>query len=167
MKTKINFIDLFILLTIIFSTTGFIIAKAEKSPINKIIEGKEKVAIEVLIHDIRASKENLFKVGSKTAITVRNKPCTKLEIIKIEERPKLAIAYDRTGTYKPIPDPNKFDFQDFIVTISDTAFKTKDGYVIGNNKIKIGNKVELEGFNYRLPGEVVNIYSIKEKNSKS
>ena len=59
-----------------------------------------------------------------------------------------------------LPDPANSIAHDFYVTLTDEADQTKDGYVIRGNKIKIGNSVELEGFNYRIQGVVVDIKPI-------
>lgn len=165
-KTNLNLLDCLLLLTVAFSTTGFILARAEKIPLNQIIKGKEEIAIELLIPDVfstsDSSKEVFFKSGDKTAITIRNRPYTKLSIIKSESKPKMTVIPSTNGTFKTIEDPTKVNFKDYFVTISDTALKTDDGYVIGGNKIKIGNQIELEGFNYRLNGKVINIYPLNE-----
>ncbi|MFM6063648.1 MAG: DUF4330 domain-containing protein [Microcystis panniformis] len=34
---------------------------------------------------------------------------------------------------------------------------TKDGIVLGNNKIKIGTPLELEGFNYNFNASIIDI----------
>ena len=46
---------------------------------------------------------------------------------------------------------------DFLVTLEDDAKITKDGAVVGGNKIKIGLPVTLEGVDYKLNGVVSNI----------
>ncbi|MBI3590403.1 MAG: DUF4330 domain-containing protein [Candidatus Melainabacteria bacterium] len=168
-KTKIslNFLDLLLFLAIIFSITGYIFARAEKIPLNKVIEGKENIAIELLLPDVFSSESegstnSFFKVGEKSAITIRNRPYTKLNIIKVETKPKVVIIPNLSGSYKTITDPTRPNTKDYIVTLSDTALKTNDGYVIGGNKIKTGNQIELEGFNYRLNGKVINVYPLNE-----
>lgn len=161
-QIKLNFLDLLIICTILFSITGYLLAKAEKTQLNKIIEGKESIAIEVLIPDVFSESTDLFMIGDKSAITIRNRPYTKLKIIKTELAPKQAIIPVPSGSlYKIIPDPTKLNIKDYIVTLTDEALVTGDGYVIGGNKIKIGNQIELEGFNYRLNGKVINISPVK------
>lgn len=166
-KIKPNLLDILLLITIIFSITGFILARAEKTSLNKVIEGKEDIGIEILIPDVFAPEEGktkiIFKVGEKSAITIRNRPYTKLTIIKAEPKPKYVILQDPSGSYRTAYDPSRTNVKDFVVTLQDTALKTKDGYVIGGNKIKIGNQVELEGFDYRLKGKVVNIFQIPKE----
>ena len=164
---KINLLDLFLLATIIFSFTGYIYAKAEKTSLNKIIEGKENIAIELLIPDVYSSTNtptnNFFKVGDKAAITIRNRPYTKLTIIKSEVKPKQITIPDLHSSSRTIDDLSRTSIKDYIVTLSDIALKTNDGYVIGGNKVKAGNQIELEGFNYRLNGKVINVYPLIEQ----
>ena len=161
LQIKLNFLDLLIICTILFSITGYLLAKAEKTQLNKIIEGRGNIAIEVLIPDVLSENMNLFITGENSAITIRNRPYTKLKIIKVNSNPKQVIIPVISGSsYKTIPDPTKANVKDYTVTLTDEALITNDGYVIGGNKIKIGNPVELEGFNYRLNGKVINIYPL-------
>ncbi len=160
-KRKLNFLDLLLIITVLFSISGFILAKAEKTGLNKVIEGQESIAIEILLPDVYLQEMTaFFKVGEKSAITIRNRPYTKLNIIKTDSKPKQLVIPSLSGTYKTINDPTKPNVRDYFVTLSDIALKTNDGYVIGGNKIKTGNQVELEGFNYRLNGKVINVYGL-------
>ncbi|MBI2995335.1 MAG: DUF4330 domain-containing protein [Candidatus Melainabacteria bacterium] len=160
MKSKINILDLLLVLTVAFSVSGYLFSKAEKVGINKVIEDKENIAIEVLLADVSSLNGNFFKANEEAAITIRNRPYTKLKIIKVEEKKKLITIPDFKGSYKVVEDPARINIRDCHVTLADTALKTKDGYVVGGNKIKIGNQIELEGFNYRLSGKVINVYPI-------
>ena len=164
---KLNFLDLLLIFTILFSITGYLLAKAEKTQLNKIIAGKENIAIEILIPEVFSENTDLFMIGDKSAITIRNRPYTKLKIIKSELNSKQAIVPMLSSTsYKTILDPTKTNIKDYIVTLTDEALVTNDGYVIGGNKIKIGNQIELEGFNYRLNGKVINIYLLNNEKDK-
>ncbi len=46
---------------------------------------------------------------------------------------------------------------DAIVTITDTAKITKDGAVVGGNKIKMGLPVTLEGEKYKFNGTISDV----------
>ena len=46
---------------------------------------------------------------------------------------------------------------DAIITISDTAKITKDGAVVGGNKIKMGLPVTLEGQKYKFNGTISDV----------
>ena len=163
--TEINFLDILIITTILLSITGYKIAKAEKNPLNKLIEGKASIAIEVLLPDVYSESNEFLKTAKKSAITIRNRPYTKLTITKSESKPKFIILPDLMGSYKTIEDPTKPNIKDYFITLQDTALKTSDGYVVGGNKIKIGNQIELEGFNYRLNGKIINIIELPSKSN--
>src|SRR3989338_6072212 len=121
-KTKLNILDLLLIITVLFSISGFILAKAEKTGLNKVIEGQENIAIEVLLPDVYLQEiTDLFKIGEKYAITIRNRPYTKLKIIKAESKPKQLVIPSLSGTYKTINDPTKPNIRDYFVTLSDTA----------------------------------------------
>ncbi len=158
---KVNILDFVLIITLLFSLTGFKMAMAEKTGLNKIIEGKEKIAIELLVPDVYSENKDIFKVGENTAITIRNRPYTKLPIIKVDSKSKFLTLPDFMGLFKTIEDPARKNTKDYLITLSDTALVTNDGYVIGGNKIKIGNQIELEGMSYRLGGKVINVYPIK------
>lgn len=104
------------------------------------------VEVDVLLEEERISrKEQLFKPGEKTFITIRNVPYTKLEIVnsvKIQ-LPKQEPSY-----------PYGFNI---LVTVMDNAILTDDGPVIGGNKIKIGLPIMLEGYDYKLSGVVTDV----------
>ena len=53
-----------------------------------------------------------------------------------------------------VEDPSQAYVYDMIVTLSDTAKITKDGAVVGGNKIKMGLPITLEGKDYKFNGTV-------------
>ena len=52
---------------------------------------------------------------------------------------------------------------DIVVTVVDTAKITKDGAVVGGNKIKMGLPITLEGKDYKFNGTVSNVVIEPEK----
>ena len=54
-------------------------------------------------------------------------------------------------------------FITFVVSLIDEAKITKDGPVVGGNKIKIGLPIVLEGFNYRIGGTISNVQVLEDK----
>jgi hypothetical protein len=157
-----NFIDCGVIALIVLCALGFLTARSGHAGVNKIIEGTHKVAIEVYISSLKTRDVDLFKVGEKSAITIRNQPVEPpMTIVAIKSLPK-EIAFLANDGKKAIvlPDATNPTAHDFYVTLTDEADQTKDGYVIRGNKIKIGNQVELEGFKYRAQGVVVEIKAI-------
>ena len=56
-----------------------------------------------------------------------------------------------------IEDPSMENLYDIMITLTDTAKITKDGAVVGGNKIKIGLPITLEGKDYKFNGTVSNV----------
>ena len=56
-----------------------------------------------------------------------------------------------------VPDPAQPSLFDAVITISDVAKITKDGAVVGGNKIKMGLPVTLEGKRYKFNGTISDI----------
>ena len=52
---------------------------------------------------------------------------------------------------------------DILLTVVDTAKITKDGAVVGGNKIKIGIPVTIEGKNYRFNGVISDIQILNDE----
>ena len=59
--------------------------------------------------------------------------------------------------YILVKDPAQPAIYDAVVTISDTAKITKDGAVVGGNKIKMGLPVTLEGESYKFNGTISDV----------
>ena len=91
----------------------------------------------------------------KTFITIRNVPYTELNVIDVKSEPRKT--FSPTNKNLLVPDPAQPAVYDAIVTITDTAKITKDGAVVGGNKIKMGLPITLEGNKYRFNGTISDI----------
>ncbi|MBR2385880.1 DUF4330 domain-containing protein [bacterium] len=128
-----------------------------------------KVEIEVLFKGITVRSSNVpFVEGEDTFITIRNVPYTKLKIKTVEyQRKKTIIPTMNPKQQFVVVDDVSAPFQyDFLVSVVDDAKITKDGAVVGGNKIKIGLPVSLEGRAYRFNGVVSNVSVIQEPNTE-
>jgi hypothetical protein len=158
---KLNIIDIIIVAVLVIALAGVIFVKF-KNRIASPEAAKEtkKVEIDVMLQRERVSADReLFKVGERSFMTIRNVPHAKLEIIKVSKTSvKMAIP-DPQNPQKAISvdDPAMPNTYDYIVTLTDNAVITNDGAVVGGNKIKIGLPIVLEGFDYRLAGVVSNV----------
>ena len=56
-----------------------------------------------------------------------------------------------------VEDESQPDLYDVVVTLTDTAKITKDGAVVGGNKVKLGLPITLEGADYKFTGSVSDI----------
>ena len=136
--------------------------KFSKSP----VEATKKIAFQVMLKSVSVTDSKMpFKIGEESFITIRNVPYTKLQIVD--------VLYQTKKTILPINNPQQpfvviDDYAqpyqyDFIVTLVDDAKITKDGAVVGGNKIKIGMPIVLEGFNYRVGGTISNVQILEDK----
>ena len=136
--------------------------KFSKSP----VEATKKIAFQVMLKSVSVTdKEMPFKIGDEAFITIRNVPYTKLKIVDSLYQPKNTMIPTNNAN-KPfivVEDYSQPYQYDFIVTLVDEAKITKDGPVVGGNKIKIGLPIILEGFNYRVGGTISNVKILTEK----
>ncbi|MGD9683494.1 MAG: DUF4330 domain-containing protein [Candidatus Obscuribacterales bacterium] len=163
-KKRPNPIDMAVLATAITALIGFGLARAGHAGVNQVIEGVHKVGIDVHIIGLKTLDTDIFKVGEKTAITIRNRPVEPpMTIEKVKHWEHLAsfLAPDAKSAVA-FPDPANPTAHDFLVTVSDEGEQTRDGYVVRGQKVKIGNMIDLEGFKYRATGVVVDIGPYKK-----
>lgn len=162
---KISLLDLGAGLIILCVIVGiFFVPNKSGSSVAQITDSKP-IQFEVLVRGLSV-KEPLallekFKTDKKVSIIIRNQPYGEVEI-------KDAITLDSTinvpqpdGSVKALPDARpevKFN-QDYLLTLGGKGQVTKNGIVLGNNKIMIGAVIELEGFNYNFKGSVISVQS--------
>ena len=152
----------FILILVVIGTLAVF---KKKNFANLPIEKETKINFEVFFRGITISDTVApFKAGEDAFITIRNVPYTKLKIVAMDGRPRMAIlpANNKEGYVltQDVSVPNLFDF---IVKLEDTAKKTPDGYVAGGNKIKMGIPVVIEGEKYKYTGVISNVYEAAEQ----
>jgi len=93
--------------------------------------------------------------GEKTFISIRNVPYSDLEITAVKaERKKIVLPLMSNKNVMIAEDVSQANMYDIIVTLADTAKITKDGAIVGGNKIKMGLPITLEGKDYKFTGTV-------------
>lgn len=130
-----------------------IVAQVQTKPIevDTIVRGLNVLKPESLIQE--------FKSENKTNIIIRNQPAGQVEILKVQELPRNLAVPQPDGSVKALPDPRpEGNFsQDMILTLGGNAEMTPTGVVLGNQKIKIGTVLELEGKSYDFNASVIDI----------
>lgn len=158
---KFNLVDIIIILGVIIALiVGIFTTKHFRQTADKQIEATSAITFQVFLRGVTVTGEEFpIRPQDKTFITIRNVPYTELNVINVssEER-KAAIASNKAvGQYIVINDPAQPAIFDAVVTITDTAKITKDGAVVGGNKIKMGLPVTLEGQNYKFNGTISDV----------
>ena len=166
MLKKLKLTDFVIIgLILVLVVIGTLAVFKKKNFANLPIEKETKINFEVFFRGITISDTVApFKAGEDAFITIRNVPYTKLKIVAMDGRPRMAIlpANNKEGYVltQDVSVPNLFDF---IVKLEDTAKKTPDGYVAGGDKIKMGIPVVIEGEKYKYKGVISNVYEAVEQ----
>lgn len=164
---KFNKLDLIIVGVVVLFIFGVALVKMGlfKTSSN-VIKGEKPFEFVVVTrtYDV-TSAEPVISKGDKSFITIRNVPYTELEVVDVkrESVKEMFFNYDRPEVpylYDNLALPSKYYY---VVTLKDKATITKDGAVIGGNKIKIGLPVDIEGPNYRFSGSVSDVKVIEEE----
>ncbi len=151
-------VDLIIVGCVIIALcVGFVTYKGYRQTADKQIEATSNIIFKVYMRGVTFSGESIpIKKGEKTFISIRNVPYSDLDIVDVKaDRRKLVLQTPSTKKVViVVEDPAQPDLYDVVVTLTDKAKITKDGAVVGGNKIKLGLPITLEGANYRFTGSV-------------
>ena len=154
---KFSIVDLIIVAGVIIAMlVGVCTAKHFRQTADKQIEATSPITFQVFLRGVTVTGEEFpIKVSDKTFITIRNVPYTELEVLGVKSEPRKTFSPASKNVL--VPDPAQPAIYDAVVTISDTAKITKDGAVVGGNKIKMGLPVTLEGEKYRFNGTISDV----------
>ena len=158
---KISFVDVIIILGVIIALfVAICTAKHFRQTADKQIEATSNIVFKVYMRGVTFSgKEIPIKKGDKTFISIRNVPYSELEILDVKaDRRKIVLPTLNSKTVViVVEDVGQPDLYDVVVTLTDKAKITKDGAVVGGNKVKMGLPITLEGAEYRFTGSVSDI----------
>ncbi len=163
MLKKLRIVDYIIIVGIIIAgLVGLLTLKGIHKTASNAIDAVSEISFDVYIRGITYTGNDLpLKADEKTFISIRNVPYSDLMITSVKaEKRKIVLPVLNTRNTKTVivvEDVSQPNVYDAIVTLKDTAKITKDGAVVGGNKIKIGLPITLEGADYRLNGTVSNI----------
>ena len=154
---KFNIVDIIIVLGVIVAlAVGVFTTKHFRQTADKQIEATSPITFQVFLRGVTVTGEDFpIKADDKTFITIRNVPYTELAVVDVTSQPRQTFAPASINVL--VPDPAQPSLFDAIVTITDTAKITKDGAVVGGNKIKMGLPVTLEGEKYKFNGTISDV----------
>ncbi|XTZ20260.1 MAG: DUF4330 domain-containing protein, partial [cyanobacterium endosymbiont of Rhopalodia fuxianensis] len=95
----------------------------------------------------------------KTNIVIRNQPAGEVYVKDIQPLPRTTVVPQPDGSVKALPDPRPevVFFKDMILTLGGEAYITDTGAVLGNQKVKIGTLIELEGKDYNFNTSTIDV----------
>lgn len=157
---KISFVDVIIILGVIIALfVAICTAKHFRQTADKQIEATSPITFQVFLRGVTITGEEFpIKSNEKTFITIRNVPYTELEVVNVSSQPRRTFSPNsKNKEIVLVVDPAQPSIFDAIITIKDTAKITKDGAVVGGNKIKMGLPVTLEGKKYKFNGTISDV----------
>ena len=156
-----HLVDILIVLGVIIALiVGVMTTKHFRQTADKQIEATSPITFQVFLRGVTVTGEDFpIKANDKTFITIRNVPYTELNVLEVSsDARKTAVASSKAvEQYILVKDPTQPAIYDAVVTITDTAKITKDGAVVGGNKIKMGLPVTLEGGSYKFNGTISDV----------
>lgn len=160
---KISILDLGALVIIAGLIFGIFFLPGNSGSVAQIGANVQPVEVELLVRGLSVKSPSEFAkkfLASKTtSIVIRNQPFANVGIKAIEELPRTTPVPQPDGSVKALTDPRPevVDIADFRVVLTSEAERTDNGFVFGNNKVKIGHALRLEGFDYDFNGSVIDI----------
>lgn len=164
---KFKTVDLIITAGIILAlVVGFVTFKNFRQTASNQIEATSKISFEVFIRGITLTGNEIpLQAKEKTFISIRNVPYSDLDIVAVKaDRKKVVLPVLNSKKVMVVEDVSQANMYDITVTLTDTAKITKDGAVVGGNKIKIGLPITLEGKDYKFNGTVSDLTVMPETN---
>lgn len=143
---KVSILDIGAGLVILLVIVGVLLPST--TGIAQIGSTMKPVEVDVIVRSV--ASPNTFKEGDKSSLIVRNQKYGEVKIKSVREVPRNVSVPQPDGSVKPLPDPRPEAAlaKDYLITITGNARITEDGPVLGNNKVKAGTKIELEGLTY-------------------
>lgn len=143
---------------------GFFTYKNFRQTASKQIEATSKISFQVFVRGVTLTGGQIpLKANEKTFISIRNVPYSDLDILNVKaDRKKIVLPILNSKKVMVVEDVSQADMYDIVVTLTDTAKITKDGAVVGGNKIKMGLPITLEGKDYKFTGTVSDLKVMPE-----
>ena len=154
---KFSIVDLIIIAGVVIALlVGVYTAKHFRQTADKQIEATSPIVFQVFLRGVTVTgSEFPIKKDEKTFITIRNVPYTQLDVVDVKSLPRKTFSPQSKNVL--VLDPSQLALYDAIITIKDVAKITKDGAVVGGNKIKMGLPIVLEGETYKFGGTVSDV----------
>lgn len=160
---KLSILDIGAGLVILLVVIGIFFLPGKTGSVAQIGVTTKPVEMDVLVRGLSVRNPNglikEFEKNKKANIIIRNQPHGEVEVTAVKRLVDELAVPQPDGTLKVLPDPRVEDSYrlNMILTIAGKATMTETGPVLGNNKLKIGTSVELDGPLYNFNGSVIEV----------
>ncbi|MBO3462505.1 DUF4330 domain-containing protein [Aetokthonos hydrillicola Thurmond2011] len=159
---KINILDLGAMLVILLVIFGIFFFPGSSGSIAQVGTTKP-VEVDLVVRGLNVREpqrliEQGLKKDGKTNIIIRNQPHGQINIQSVQLIPRTVLVPQPDGSIKELPEPRKNNYStDMLMTLEGQAKTTNNGLVLGPSKLRIGETVELDGFNYNFKATIIDI----------
>lgn len=167
---KISVLDIGAGLIILLVVAGiFLLPGGSGSSVAQLGSSTKPIEVDVIVRGLTVSNpQGLIRAiaeEKKTNIIIRNQPYGQVNVLKVTPLPRTVAVPQPDGSVKPLPDPRpELNYTvDMLVTLGGEAQVLADGPILGNNKVKVGTPMELEGQTYRFNAPVVGVRILDKK----
>ncbi|WP_448602447.1 DUF4330 domain-containing protein [Thermoleptolyngbya sp.] len=161
---KVNILDLgAALVMLLVAVAVFLVPGTSGSSVAQLGVQTKPVQVDTIVRGLTVSDPAALVQSlqdSKTVnVIIRNQPYGELDVVGVKQLPRSVAVPQPDGTVISLPDPRpELDFTlDMMITLAGDAQITDDGPVLGNNKVKVGTPLELEGQTFRFNAPVVGV----------
>ena len=158
-----SLVDLGAAAAVLFAAGGVIWSPKLSGAVAQATGGMVPVEVFVDVRGVpvadRAALIEAARREGQVAIVIRNQPHGSVKIASVEPLPRRLVALQPDGRVVTAPDPNQANFTtlDARFLLQAQGRRSGGGVVFGNQNIKVGAPVEIEGEGFRVGGSVTGI----------
>lgn len=164
---RLSLIDLGAGVILVAAIAGIFLSPKLSTSVAQVSGDRQALQVEVMVRGLTVADPAALYAGikkeAKTNLIIRNQPYGSIDVVNIQPLPRTVPVPQPDGSVKALPDPRPEAVytSDTLITLAGDALTTKDGYVLGNVKLKIGTPIELEGQDYRFGGSVIGLRPVQ------
>ena len=165
---KISILDVGAIAIVLAVILGIFFLPGNSGSVAQIGANVKTVEVELLVRGLSVKDPDRFveefREAGTTSIVIRNQPFANVSIKSIERLPRTTPVAQPDGAVEALPDPRPEvdNITDLTIVLTSDAEETDNGFVFGNNKVKVGHTLRLEGFNYDFNGSVIDVRAVEE-----
>lgn len=148
---KVSLLDIGAALIILMVAIAIFFFPGTSGSVAQVGVETRPVEVDVMVRGLTVSDPDaLYETlqnAEKTQIIIRNQPYGEVGIKSVERLPRSTAVPQPDGTVQAYPDPRpELNYTiDLLITLTGEAQMTDNGPVLGNNKVKVGTQIEMEG----------------------
>lgn len=154
---KFNIIDMSFAVIVLAMLVGLVWVLSGQGPLEKQILARGQAEVTVAVRGGRVQDPGIFKEGEDVFLTIRNQRFEKVRVVKVEHFKRQMALMGPDGKPVTVNDPASPDVVDVNITFTHTAEQTPEGIKTGGHHLKVGNTVELDGYDYRFRGSIMSV----------